>query len=665
MEETILSGEVSSIAKDLQLQAPLHTISGSHFLLGDIELQSGSFNTEAGSTLALMGKLSGPGNFVKGGQGTLILMGADSPAFEGKTVVNCGLLALHKKQGSALSGEIVINGGTIAVVTPGQIGEKSKISLLGGTLDLQGHPIVLDTLSLKGGNLEHASEVIVNELELQGAPIAGHFKVEKIVSSDIVAVDGLLHLSGTSSHEEPTHVRSGALLLSGTLEHSPLSIHPGAFLKGSGVAADVHNEGTVQPYHLKVRGSFTQTPEGTIHFQLQDRRTYDQLIIEGGKVTLAGTALVEFLPTYSADISDKLLLIDNANGEGIIGTFDQLLVQNLPVGYNARLDYLAQGVFLLFDSSATSIIGLPGCYLSLPPILFASADERLTSYTRKMTTLRNHKQEGVQLYADGIGSLGHQKKSGNTRSLHYSSGGARVGADWTTSRAILGGAITYESTWSRRHNRCASFDFAGVYGDVYGSISPASVPELFVEADVGGGLQFYDIHRRTSGKTAKGDPKGTSFNFLVDLGYQYRGKAVYFVPSVGVEWMGAHIHHYKEHQSADNNLEINSQSARALRSNVGATLGYRFSHKEWQITPEVRGIWRHDFARQHHHVGFEVASTHAQSHFKLDGAGRELYLIGAQLMFLTTQFQLHASYDYQFSHRLHTNFFETGLGWHF
>ncbi len=437
-------------------------------------------------------------------------------------------------------------------------------------------------------------------------------------------------------------------------------------LQGSGKAARIENRGTIQPSQLTVNGSFEQVETGTAHFQLHDRNHYDQLIVQEGGVSLAGTALVEFLPTFSINARDKLVLIDNTGGEGITGAFDKLLVQNIPAGYSAHLDYLAQSVFLLFDPlHVDDPLIMPNCYVSLSPVLFASADERLTSYTRKMTALRNHKREGVQLYADGIGSLGHQKKSGDTKPLHYSSGGGRVGVDYNNSRGVIGAAVTYESTWSRHGERCASYNFDGVYGDIYGSVSPNSVPEFFVEADLGGGLQFYDIHRHTAGETAKGHPRGATYNFLLDLGYQYRGKAVYFVPSAGIECLGAHIDSYDERHAAENNLKLHSQTATSFRSNVGLELGYRFSHKEWQIIPELRGIWRHDFGKQYHKLHFEMESTEAHSHFNLEGPGRDIGLLGAQLMFLGRQFQLHASYDYQFSRRMYTHFLEVGLGWHF
>ncbi|MBS0616100.1 MAG: autotransporter domain-containing protein [Verrucomicrobia bacterium] len=699
-----VSGQISTMNKELKLEMPLHTMSGSHFYLGNIELASGSFNTDEGATLALTGVISGSGNFVKEGRGTTLVMGSEPNTFEGKTIVSNGLLALHKAKGPAISGDILINGGTLALVTPGQIPDHATISIKDGHFDLQNNPVVLDELDVQGGSLDQVSKITLNQLKLDNQKIQGNFQILQSITFDpsqgekgeiagmlelpgrartIVVPngsleisasipvggidkhgDGSLLLSGQNSYYGPTYVRQGSLVVTGSVDRSSITVFPGAALRGSGRTSHIRNEGTVQPSGLTIKGAYTQGPLGTLHFQLRDSANYDQLIVEAGQVSLAGTALVEFMPTYSINADGKLLLIDNSKGDGIKGAFDQLQIQNIPAGYNAHLDYLANGVFLLFDPIRSDPVIKPDCYVSITPIVFASTDERLTSYTRKMTTLRNHKQEGVQLYADGIGSLGHQKRGGDAKSLHYSSGGARVGADYTNSRGVIGGAITYESTWTR-HNHCASFTSNAVYGDIYGSISPLSVPEFFVEADLGGGLQFYDIHRHTSSESAKGDPNGSSYNFLVDIGYQYRGKAVYFVPAAGLEWLGAHIDHYREHHADANKLEFKKQNAEALRSNISATLGYRFSHKEWQIIPEVRGIWRHDFSRQHHHAKFEMESTETSSHFDLEGAGREQYLFGAQLMFLGRQFQLHASYDYQFTKRLRTHFLEAGIGWHF
>lgn len=693
-EPLMLVGPLSTMQEDITLNTTLHATPGSHFFTGNITLDQDSLiHTEAGSTLALLGGISGKGDFIKTGGGTAVVLGNYPNSMGGQSIVKQGVLALNKKFGAALRGNIHIEGGSLVVMAPGQIGRGSPVTLLSGSLELQGVHENISVLHLYEGQLHlpKGSRLSVGALQLRGDLVIqgtdasidgnidlggemrsivipqGNIEIGSAISSGGIVKqgEGTLHLSGESTYKGPTDVRNGILLVTGSLGATPLTVHPGAQLQGSGQVASVVNQGTVQPMRLVLKGSFTQTEMGLTHFLIHDSSDYSRLVVKEGGVALSGAALVDFSPSYSIEQTDRLLLIDNTEGPGITGTFDRLTINNTPAGYTAFLDYNLDALFLSVLKDPEIAPPLPSCYISLSPVVFATTDEKLTSLTRKMTSLRNHRHEGVQLYADGIGSAGRVKKCGGTDPFHYSSGGGRIGVDNTFSRGAVGGAVSYEEIRSYSGHPCTSFSLGSVTGDLYGTISPISVPEFFVEGVAGAGYQYYDIHRHTTIAKAKGHSQGYSYNFLLDFGYQARGKEVYFVPSAGLEWLGMKVEGYREHRASTDNLHIHDQISHALRSNVAATLGYRIARNDWQVIPEIRGIWRHDFERQRYSLPFSVESSGTSSHFHLLGAGRNSYLFGAQLMLLGTEFQMHASYDYTWNRRIFTQFFEFGVGWHF
>lgn len=142
---------------------------------------TGTFLTDAGTTLSLSGLMSGAGGFAKSGTGVLVLTGNNS--YAGATNVNAGTLRINGNQSAATGLVTVASGATLG--GNGTIGGSVNV-LNGGILAPGNSPGTLDIngdLSLAGGS--------VMNFEFGEANVVGG------ALNDLVNVGGNLTLDGT------------------------------------------------------------------------------------------------------------------------------------------------------------------------------------------------------------------------------------------------------------------------------------------------------------------------------------------------------------------------------------------------------------------------------------------------------------------------------------
>jgi len=134
-------------------------ISGANSFPGSINFTaSTSFGVFSGSILTLSGIITGTGDFIKTGQGQLILSGEEPNSWNGNTMVAQGTLTLAKRSGQAVSGSLTIGDGinpaTVVLAMPSQLGEGDVTINHGSTLNLGGFPDrVNGALILNGGTV--------------------------------------------------------------------------------------------------------------------------------------------------------------------------------------------------------------------------------------------------------------------------------------------------------------------------------------------------------------------------------------------------------------------------------------------------------------------------------------------------------------------------------
>ncbi|MGC1879288.1 MAG: autotransporter-associated beta strand repeat-containing protein [Rhabdochlamydiaceae bacterium] len=221
----------------------------------------------------LTGPITGPGNFLKGGPGTLILSGNNN--YTGTTTILSGTLQINTLNSLPLATTITDNGllvfnfgGTIPF--SGSISGTGGLTVQnGGNLVLSGTNSYTGTTTISAGTtlqidsesgLPPSSNVVDNASLIFNNP--GTAQVGGMISGTgnlTVNGPGNVILSGSSTYSGPTSVVAGTLTVDGSVT-SPITVNSGAMLEGTGQVQNVtvNGNGTLAPGNDGV-GTLTAT----------------------------------------------------------------------------------------------------------------------------------------------------------------------------------------------------------------------------------------------------------------------------------------------------------------------------------------------------------------------------------------------------------------------
>ena len=278
----------------------------------------GTFDTN-GNTLTWSGAVSGEGELIKVGTGTLILTGANT--YAGGTLLDFGTLGIGSN-GALGAGALLMQPGTTL-----------QFEASGLTLP---NPIVLnaDPTIDTGSNTDTISGVIL-----------GLGALNKIGS-------GTLILSGASTYSGATDVQAGTLGVTGSLA-STVTVESGAILGGTGtIGGLIANSGaTIAPGVLQPYATFTVNgvaflaAGSTFAVTIGPAGQNDKLVSTGPTTISGGTVeIVAASGTYAP--STRYTLI-SAEG-GVFGAFASLSTSASFAFLDPSLSYDANDVYLGF-----------------------------------------------------------------------------------------------------------------------------------------------------------------------------------------------------------------------------------------------------------------------------------------------------------------------------
>lgn len=167
---------------------------GPHSILNRITL-AGGLTVDGPDSLSLF-QLLGTGGITKNGTGNLALGGSTGNFYTGTTIVNAGVLELHKLTGPALAGPLIIGDGiggagadvvnqTLAAQLPG-LGAEIPITIReSGQLNLQFAGEWTSILSITGGSITGPGGIAVTD------------HIDSLASSNSATIAGALDLTGS------------------------------------------------------------------------------------------------------------------------------------------------------------------------------------------------------------------------------------------------------------------------------------------------------------------------------------------------------------------------------------------------------------------------------------------------------------------------------------
>ncbi len=277
-----------------------------------------------------------------------------------------------------------------------------------------------------------------------------------------------------------------------------------------------------------------------------------------------------------------------------------------------------------------------------------------------------------KVYFGATGDVGRQLTQKQAIGYHYGAGGAQVGFDYAFSDIGVGFLFDYDHIAGRVDERWGKFDINQAHGSFYLTYIRSPEPQLSFNWILGGGYDWYTIHRNTSGAVAKGTPRGLECDALVEMEYTFEQKAyacmpdhLKVVPQLNLQYMYVHVNKYHESGAGAFNQHYNSQNnIQSLRTMVGIRTNYSWFWTNVVFTPEFNLGWQWEFFDQNRRV--EIGGTGFRKNLLITRPGRNVALGGVD--FLVTFFDtygIEASYDFEWNTAYLDNSFYLGCNFKF
>jgi fibronectin-binding autotransporter adhesin len=309
--------------------------------LGDGTLTTGDNN----ASTTFSGTISGTGNFVKQGIGTMTLSGSNS--YTGETIISGGVLSVGSlANGGSNSGigassnaasNLGLDGGTLQYIGPATSTDRLfTVTSNGGILDASGTGAIHFTNTgaiVFNGNTATTLELIGSNTG-DNVLAAALDDVTGATTSLTKSGGGFWDLSGTETYTGATQVSGGTLSVDGGMT-SPVTVTSGATLSGATgiVTAPVTVNGTLTTGNLSspigklTVGNLSFEQDSAFNITLNGTTpgsTYDQ-ITATGPVDLTGATLNLTLGTgYNPGNESAFDILVNNSNSAITGTFSGL-----------------------------------------------------------------------------------------------------------------------------------------------------------------------------------------------------------------------------------------------------------------------------------------------------------------------------------------------------
>ncbi|MBZ7926575.1 autotransporter-associated beta strand repeat-containing protein [Ensifer adhaerens] len=363
---TTILGGVLSVSRDANLGAASGGVSFAGGALAttasfdtarSIELtQAGRFDVAAGTELGLTGRLSGSGDLIKQGAGTLrfdnganaytntlvaagTLIG-NATSISGK-IGNAGTVVFDQTANAAFAGDIgALNGSAGRMIKRGA-----------GALSLTGMSS-LDWTVQAGRLVTSAERFSGNAALASGASL----KFDQAVSTSYGGVisgsgsfakagAGFLTLTGNSSaFSGVTTVENGTLAVNGLLGGT-VDVLAGGRLQGSGAASNVRVSGTIAPGNsigtLNVAGNLTFN-SGSIYEVEVNAASQSDRIVATGTATIAGGSVKVLADTgsYAPETKYTIMTANGGRSGSFSGVSSNLAFLDPSLSYDASSVYL-------------------------------------------------------------------------------------------------------------------------------------------------------------------------------------------------------------------------------------------------------------------------------------------------------------------------------------
>ncbi|HSW71845.1 MAG TPA: autotransporter domain-containing protein, partial [Chlamydiales bacterium] len=621
-------------------------------------------------------------------------------------------------------GSVIVNSGTLTFSNSGAIGSTtaggigsnlscSDLNMTGGTFTN------INTGTVEGtGTSSFGAAAFPNTLEISGGTLLNQ--------NSGTVVNSNLNFGAVVSAIVSVDIGSpGGTLINNALLQSPIiNVSSGGTLAGTGtytgfndlptlsVTTDVTSSGNVEPFNgvspgtMTISGSYIQTAQGTFTADLLNSSTFSQLhTIVNGTTALAGTLNVNFLPNNTVSVNDTFVIIATTTND-LTGTFSTVTTNSPNLIPHVTYIFGFDGEVILSFTAA-----MPTTYAGGFIETVLSDINHLNSHTLlRMEDLRrnfsnssqNHFASLANLTASNTIALQWEKQEQLRREvvnpektapariyfgpvarssavvhtkddqpgLEFWSIGGLIGFDYAFSQVGIGIMSEYERITAHAKQNWGKIEVDQFYTCFYTTYAPECLPELAVNAIVGGAYEKYYINRNTGTNghplVAKGKPSGFGVDGLLGLEYVFGKCFFHFIPLANAQYIYLRANHYKEHGAGGFDLNVGHQIGQSLRSSLGARLNYLFQKDNLIFIPEIYGSWQREYMNKHRHIGIALADLSlAGETLLMPGTSRNIALGGADLLFTICRFSIEGNYEFEYNGLYHDHFFYVGVDFRF
>jgi autotransporter-associated beta strand protein len=550
---------------------------GSTWSGADIAMSGGSIEFGLTSNNTVTRAITGTGNVVQNGTGTLTLTNAE---YTGQTTVNAGRLIVSAAH---------LPGGTLFVSGSGTL----EIAGDGGTHDFSGDVAGTGSLALTGSGATR----IHGALSQTGA------------------------LSVTSGHTLSLGSSDAETV---SLATSLLTIGSGGTLRGSGsIAGSLRNAGRLTPGFspgtITIAGDFTNI--GTLDMEIAASGAHDQIRF-GGQAFLGGTLNIIFLggaPTNGTLIN---LFVDTDTTDGRPSLVGNFAAVNIPAGagvlFNSgsSFEFLVGGTLAdipganisrrliplaraLTAASATNpVINAVASPINVPVATLgnvlrgastlgfaALAELPVAEASRDVDELRRHldgrrferpDSAGFDFspYVSGNGMKVISGKGDDAAAFDYHTFGGMIGVDkGVGGDLVVGVQVSYDSGTANFHGGFGKVEQDRAHVLVYGSRLFAN--RYYVDAGFFGGMSSFDTRRQTEIGRETAGTRGWDAGAFTNVGTIVPFSPVLsLAPHAGFAYTHAKTGEFTE-RGDDFALRVSDSSYGSLSSRLGATLNWK------------------------------------------------------------------------------------------
>ncbi len=274
------------------------------------------------------------------------------------------------------------------------------------------------------------------------------------------------------------------------------------------------------------------------------------------------------------------------------------------------------------------------------------------------------------IYFGPLGTVGEIQNKNNQPGYSDWSVGGVVGFDYAFEQVGIGFLGDYENINGSVNSNWGKFDINQAHFSFYMTYVPKSVSRLSFDGIVGGGYDWYDIHRNTSGGTTRGTPHGKEFDALFGLAYNAYGRQdwcgptkLQVTPMVNLQYIYLDTNKYNEHGAELFDFSVHSQVNQSLRSTLGTWLSYAWDWTNFSFTPELYLAWQREYLDHNHSLSASsLVIVEPTQSLTVIGAGRNTLQVGLDLMFtMFNQYGIEVSYDFEWNSLFHDNAFYVGF----